>query len=75
MYQVGDKVILNFGPLSTQLGVTPELRRFEERQFRIKKITATGVVPTYELDGCVSKMGIPFTVVHDWCCLVREVGR
>lgn len=75
MYQVGDVVLLDFGPLSAQLGVTPELRQFQERKFRINKVSHFGAQPTYELEGCVSRMGVPFTISHDWCFLVREVGR
>ncbi len=66
MINIGDMVMLAFGPMSAQLGVTPELRQLEERKYRVKSYRWLGGKLIYELDGCKSKAGIPFTITEDW---------
>jgi len=73
-FKIGDTVMLMFG--SQTIGTTRELRKFDEQTFKISKAgRIAGVMPTYELDGCVSKAGTPFTIIEDWLVPCREVSN
>ena len=75
LFEVGDQVMLMFGPLCARLGVTPELSKMEERVFTISKVKFVHNFTIYELDGCVSKKGMPFTISRDWMIPYREARR
>ena len=75
LFEVGDPVMLLFGPLTARIGVTPELSRMEERIFYISRIRTLHNHTLYELDGCVSKKGVPFTITADWMAPYHEVAR
>ena len=74
LYNVGDAVMLLFGPPTSRVGVTPELAKMEERVFYVSRIRTLHNHTLYELEGCVSKMGVPFTVTADWLAPYHEVG-
>jgi len=75
LFEVGDPVMLLFGPLTARIGVTPELSRMEERIFYISRIRTLHNHSLYELEGCVSKRGVPFTITQDWLVPYHEVSR
>lgn len=74
-FKIGDPVMLMFGPPSAQVGVTPELKEMEERIFYIKKIKSMYNTAMYELEGCNSKAGVPFSICKDWIVPYHEVRR
>ena len=52
---------------------------FKDRKFRISKVRpapvrATTFAETYELEGVVSRMGVPYTITGDWIQPVMEDG-
>lgn len=73
LYNPGDAVMLLFGP--DTLGATPELRQMEERIFYISKVRTISTHAVYELEGCKSKAGVPFTIMADWLMPYNEVRR
>lgn len=73
LYNPGDAVMLLFGP--DALGVTPELRQMEERIFYVSKVRTVNTHAIYELEGCKSKAGVPFTIMADWLMPYNEVRR
>jgi len=75
LYNVGDAVMLLFGPPQMSVGVTPELRRLEERVFYVSKVRTKHNYTLYELEGCISKKGVPFTITADWMAPYHEVAR
>lgn len=75
LYNVGDAVMLLFGPEIMSLGVTPELRQMEERIFYVSKVRTISTHAVYELEGCKSKAGVPFTITADWLMPYNEVRR
>ena len=70
-FRVGQKVYLTLDSPG-KVGITPGIRPYKDGQFRISKMKAlrgvgvTNVKVYYELKGCVSKHGIPYSVTADW---------
>ena len=75
LFKVGDPVMLWFGSVNARVGVTPELAQMEERIFYVSKAYTLKNHTLYELDGCKSKKGVPFTISADWLAPYHEVGR
>ena len=81
--KVGDPVLLSFNTPGRKEGVTPGLEAYKDRRFRISKIKL--VAPGsgspwyrgiyYELDGCVSDKGVPYSITEDWIEPIRELRR
>lgn len=78
-YKVGDYVKLTLDSPG-YVGIVKELERLKGRTFRISKAKlsptkATNFKVMYELDGCTSKMGVPFTITSDWLQPAAEVDE
>ena len=69
-FKIGDTVLLTLdspGPV----GITDEMKQFEGKIYKVSKVRysptrMTRFAYTYELDGCVSSKGVPFTFTSDW---------
>ena len=76
--QVGDPVLLTLDSPG-KVGITMGMWKYKDRRFRICKVKklfgggATNVGTYYELKGCVSKHGIPYSITPDWVRLIKEV--
>lgn len=80
-FKAGELVLLTLdsaGPV----GITPGLRRYKDKKFRIKKVVSLRLSTStmwygtyYELAGCVSRAGIPYAVIGDWIRPTRESRR
>lgn len=72
---IGDKVILALNSPGS-VGITDGLRKFKDQEFIVKRVVYTtdkGMWRfVYELDGCVSSKGVPFTFTSDWIRRVEE---
>lgn len=76
-FRKGDSVLLVCGPLD--LGTTPGILKHRNEQFKVSRVLrkVSDHKPAgnggfcYELDGLVSKYGVPYTISGDW--LVRVV--
>lgn len=69
-FQIGDEVTLVLTP--TLIGIVPEMWKYDGQTFRISRICykklkefAKGAV-YYELEGCVSEAGVPFSILREW---------
>lgn len=71
----GDKVVLRLKPHVSAIGITPELRAFDGSTFRVKRVkqikakqeharVVYGIY--YELRGCESALGVPFSILREW---------
>lgn len=80
-FKAGELVLLTLdspGPVE----ITPGLRRYKDRKFRIKKVVSLRLSTStmwygtyYELAGCVSRAGVPYAVTGDWIRPMRESRR
>lgn len=69
----GDEVLLLLDP--HELGVVPGMMKWNECSFRISKavyssdrghpVGTKGVI-YFELEGCVSEYGIPYSILREW---------
>ena len=69
-YHVGDLVVLTFGSPG-KVGITKGMLQYKDKMFRVSKVRpapvrATTYSETYELEGVVSRMGVPYTITGDW---------
>ena len=78
-FKVGDPVLLTLDSPG-DLGITNGLKRYKDRRFRISRVGT--IAPKtgspciyYELDGCVSEKGVPYSVTEDWIQPIRELKR
>lgn len=69
-FHTGQLVVLTLdspGPV----GITDEMRQYKGEIHKVSKVRysptrMTRLAYTYELDGCVSSKGVPFTFTSDW---------
>lgn len=74
----GDLVAVTFDAPG-DVGITDEMKQFEGGIYKVSKVRysptrMTRFAYTYELDGCVSSKGVPFTFTRDWIAPIREVN-
>ena len=77
----GEEVLLLLDP--NDLGVTPGMMKWNECSFRISKAVYStdrgnpagrnGII-YFELEGCVSEYGVPYSIVRDWIVPVRSLA-
>lgn len=68
--KVGDFVVVTFDAPG-DVGITDEMRQYKGGIYKVSKVRysptrMTRLAYTYELDGCVSSKGVPFTFTSDW---------
>ena len=68
--KVGDVVRVTYDA-SGDVGITDEMRQYKGNTYKVTKVKysptrMTRLAYTYELDGCVSSKGVPFTFTIDW---------
>ena len=68
--KVGDVVRVTYDA-SGDVGITDEMRQYKGNTYKGTKVKysptrMTRLAYTYELDGCVSSKGVPFTFTGDW---------
>lgn len=76
----GDAVLLTLDGASdpinlSSVGITPHMRKYRDRQFKISKVKVFGGVALYELEGFVSEKGVPYTVTPDYITPIRPLRR
>ena len=69
-FNVGDLVAVTFDAPG-DVGITDEMIQFKGRIYKVSKVRCsptrmTRYAYTYQLDGCVSSKGVPFTFTSDW---------
>jgi len=76
----GDEVMLVLDPNPlTSLGITPGMRKWDGCVFNISKIkyskhpSINGPV-YFELEGCVSEYGVPYSICRDWIVPTRSLA-
>lgn len=76
-FRVGQEVYLTLDSIGP-VGITEGMRKYRGRKFRISNYKSlTGEAATnrhcyYELEGCVSKYGVPYSITPDWIVPARE---
>jgi len=72
-YRLGDEVLLIVDPAS--VAYVEGLKKYNERRFKISKIVYAGDRPGatmhrgviyFELDRCVSELGVPYGILKEW---------
>ena len=68
--KVGDHVLVTFNAPG-DVGITDEMKQFKGGIYKVSKVRysptrMTRFAYTYELQGCVSSKGVPFTFTSDW---------
>lgn len=68
--KVGDFVVVTFDAPG-DVGITDEMKQYKGGIYKVSKVRysptrMTRLAYTYELDGCVSSRGVPFTFTSDW---------
>ena len=65
-FKTGDRVRVEFNSMM-RCGITGDMWKYNYRVMTIKAVKLIGKYETvYELDGAVSKMGVPFTFDKSW---------
>ena len=77
-FMQGDFVVLTFDSPG-KVGIEKGMLQYKDKIFRVSKVRpapvrATTYSETYELDGVVSRMGVPYTITGDWIQPVMEDG-
>ena len=77
-YEVGDLVLVTFDSPG-KVGIEKGMLQYKDKIFRVSKVRpapvrATTYSETYELEGVVSRMGVPYTITRDWMQPVMEDG-
>ena len=78
-FNLGDLVILSFNSPG-KVGIEKGMLQYKDKIFRVSKVRpapvrATTYSETYELEGVVSRMGVPYAITGDWIRSVREEER
>ena len=66
---VGDKVLLQLGSAFDE--APKGLRRWDECTFIVSRAVTKSSMHYYELKGCKSSYGIPYTVMEEWITVTR----
>lgn len=69
-FKNGDAVMLAFRSTS---GMPKDLADLNGQIYRVDKATCGGMA--YELIGCISRAGVPWTLHEDWLVPMREDKR